>query len=172
MQLIDFFKFHYVCSYHMCYSDKILSKYYHSDFPMRYITTYHCRECDCQKILICSVILLTRGIYVCFSKSDGVDGPLTRYVQLRVAHAPGRPGTFSPPQRLSDPDMHLGTCVRHVPWCMPGSLTSGLLWSRWRGKRSRHSRCMRNSQFYVSGKRSKPLGTYHKQINNDHDSYR
>ena len=34
-----------------------------------------------------------------------------------------------------------------------GSLTSSLLWSRWRGKRSRHSRCMRNPQFYVSGKR-------------------
>ena len=27
------------------------------------------------------------------------------------------------------------------------------LWSRWRRKRSRHSRCMRNPQFYVSGKR-------------------
>ena len=25
----------------------------------------------------------------------------------------------------------------HVVWCMPGSLTSGFLWSRWRGKRSR-----------------------------------
>ena len=32
-----------------------------------------------------------------------------------------------------DPDMHHGTCVTHVPWCMPGSLTSGFLWSRWRG---------------------------------------
>ena len=36
---------------------------------------------------------------------------------------------------------------------MLGSLTSGFLWSRWRGKRSRHSRRMRNPQFYVSGKR-------------------
>ena len=43
-------------------------------------------------------------------------------------------GTFSPPQRVSDPDMHHGTCVTHVPWCMPGSLTSGFLWSRCRGK--------------------------------------
>ena len=62
-------------------------------------------------------------------------------------------GTFSPPPRVSDPDIHHGTCVTHVPWCMPGSLTSGFLWSRWRGKRSRHSRRMRNPQFYVSGKR-------------------
>ena len=50
-----------------------------------------------------------------------------RYVKLRVVHAPGMPGTFSPRSRVSDPDMHYGTCVTHVPRCMPGSLTS-----RWR----------------------------------------
>ena len=61
---------------------------------------------------------------------------LTKYVKLRVAHAPGMPGTFSPSSRVSDPDMHHGTCVTHVPWCMPGSLTSDFLWSRWRGKTS------------------------------------
>ena len=63
------------------------------------------------------------------------------------------PGTFSPLPWVSDPDMHHGTCVTHVTWCMLGSLTSGFLWSRCRGKRSRHSRRMRNPQFYVSGKR-------------------
>ena len=49
---------------------------------------------------------------------------------------------------ISDPGMHHGTCVTHVPWCMSGSPTydGG-------GKRSRHSRHMRNPQFYVSGKR-------------------
>ena len=62
-------------------------------------------------------------------------------------------GTFSPPPQVSDPDMHLGTCVTHVPWCMPGSLTSGFRWSRGRGKRSWHSRRMHNLRFYVSGKR-------------------
>ena len=51
------------------------------------------------------------------------------------------------------------TCVTHVPWCMSGSLTSGFLWSRWRGKRSRHSRRMRNLQFYVSGKRPMVFAT-------------
>ena len=80
-------------------------------------------------------------------------GPLTRYAKLRVAHAPGISGTFSPPRWVSDPDMHYCTCVTHVLWCMPGSLTSGFLWSRRRGKRSRHSRRMRNLQFYVYGKR-------------------
>ena len=82
-----------------------------------------------------------------------VNGPLARYAKLRVTHAPGMPGTFSRPPLVSDPDMHHGTCVTHVPWCMRGSLNSGFLWSRWRGKRSRHSRRIRNPQFYVSGKR-------------------
>ena len=63
----------------------------------------------------------------------------------------------APPLRVSDPDMHHGTCVTHVPWCMSGSLTSGFLWIRWWGKRSRHSRCMHIPQFYVSGKRTMTL---------------
>ena len=46
---------------------------------------------------------------------------------------------------------HHGVAI--PPWCMPGSLTSGFLWSRWRGKRSRYSRRMRNPRFCVSGKR-------------------
>ena len=83
---------------------------------------------------------------------------LTRYVELRVVHAPGIPGTFSPPPRVSEPSMHQGTCVTHAPWCMPGSLTSGFLRSRWRGKRSRHSWRMHNPQVYVSGKR--PITQY------------
>ena len=62
----------------------------------------------------------------------------------------GNAGNVSPPTRVSIPDMHHGTCVTHVPWCMPGSLTSGFLWSRWRGKRSRR---VRNLQCYVSGNR-------------------
>ena len=82
-----------------------------------------------------------------------IHGPLSRYEKLRVAHAPGMPGTFSPLPRISDPDMHHGTCVTHVPWCMPGSLTNGLTLKSVRGKRSRHSRRMRNPQCCVSGKR-------------------
>ena len=81
------------------------------------------------------------------------DGPLARYVNLRVAHAPGMPGTFPRLCRLSDPDMHHGTCVTHVPWCLPGSLTIGFLWSRWRGNRSRHSDACatRNSTYLIRG---------------------
>ena len=65
----------------------------------------------------------------------------------------GNAVNVSPPPRISDPDMHRGTCVTHEPWCMPGSLTSVFLWSRWLGK---HCRRMRNPQFYVCGKR--PIG--------------
>ena len=72
-----------------------------------------------------------------------------RYVKLGVAHAPGMPGTFSSPSRVSDPDMHHGTCVTHVPWCMLGSLTSDFLWSRWRGKRYRHSACATHNLAYL-----------------------
>ena len=89
----------------------------------------------------------------CLLGSIFYHGPLTRCVKLRVAHAPRMPGSFFPSLRVSNPDMHHGTCMTHVPWCMPGSPTSGFLWSRWRGKRFSHSRRMRNPQFCVSGKR-------------------
>ena len=64
---------------------------------------------------------------VCWSVNSSVDGPLTRYVKLRVAHALGMPETFSPPrlQRkplVHEPGLHHGTCVT---WCMSGSLTRG-----------------------------------------------
>ena len=59
----------------------------------------------------------------------------------------GNAGTFSLPPWVSDPSMHHSTCVTHLPWCMPGSLTSGFLWSWW------HSRRMCNPPFCVSGKR-------------------
>ena len=43
----------------------------------------------------------------------------------------GNAGNVFPHRRLqrkplvSDPGMHHGTCVTHVPWCMSGSLTRG-----------------------------------------------
>ena len=80
----------------------------------------------------------TKRLPMCHWSNPGwnelIKGPLARYVKLGVAHAPGMPGTFSPPTLVRDPDMHHGTCVTHVSWCMPGSLTGGFLWSRWRGK--------------------------------------
>ena len=58
------------------------------------------------------------------------NGSLTRYTKLRVAQGPGMPECL-PLQRLqrkpqvSNPGMHHGTCVTHVPWCMSGSFTRG-----------------------------------------------
>ena len=87
---------------------------------------------------------------------EWLHGPLTRYVKLWVAHAPGMQGTFFLGHRLqrkplvTDSGMHHvnGTCVRHVP-----VMYVRIAYPRLRGKRSRHSRHMRNPQVYVSGKR-------------------
>ena len=65
-------------------------------------------------------------------------------------------GNIFPATTFGDLYMHHGTCVRHVPWCMAESLTSGLLRIRWWGKHSWHSQHMRNLQFYVTSKR--PMG--------------
>ena len=76
--------------------------------------------------------------------------PLPRYAKSRIEHAPGMPERFSRHRfqkkpLVCDPGMYHGTCVTHVPWCMSGTLNRD-----GREKRSRHSRRMRNSQFYVS----------------------
>ena len=39
----------------------------------------------------------------------------------------GNAGNVFPSPWDSDADMHQGKCLTHVPWCMPGSLTSGFL---------------------------------------------
>ena len=113
------------------------------------------------------LIFLWRLGNICQSNNVDSCGPmglLPDTLNCGLRHAPGMPGTFSPPLRDNDPDMHHDTCVTHVPWCISGSLTCGFLWSRWRRKRSRHSRRMRNLQFYISGKRpmtqTHPLCTF------------
>ena len=105
-------------------------------------------------VQVCSIMC---NAAVGWYKCQGICGwckNKARHISITwVAHAPGMPGTFTPLPRISNPDMHHGTYVTHVPWCMSGSLTSGFLWSRWREKYSQHSWRMRNSQFYVFGKR-------------------
>ena len=57
-------------------------------------------------------------------------GPRARYVKLRVAHASGMSGTFSPPPRVRDPNMHHGTCVfDRCLYCCPG-LWQPISWLR------------------------------------------
>ena len=72
--------------------------------------------------------------------------------QIMGCACAGNAGNVFPPSRVSDPDMHHGTC------CMPRSLTSGFLRSWWQGKRSRHYRRMYNPQIYVPGKRPVAVG--------------
>ena len=80
-------------------------------------------------------------------------GLLIRYTKLRVAHAPGMPGTFSLPliskETTNTRSWHASRHVRDARAVMHVGIAN--LW--WQRKRSRHSRRMRNPQFYVSGKR-------------------
>ena len=82
-------------------------------------------------------------------------GPLTRYVKLRIAHAPGMPATFSPPSTSKESASKRSRHMRHARAVMHVGIAN----PRWRGNGSRHSRRMRNPQFYVSGKR--PMGVWH-----------
>ena len=82
------------------------------------------------------------------------NGPLTRYVKLRVVHAPGMPGMFSPPPTSKETSsLWLRHASRHVRDAR-AVMHVGIANPRWRGKSTQHSRRMHNPQFYVSGKRS------------------
>ena len=80
-------------------------------------------------------------------------GPFTRYAKLLVVHAPGMPETFSPPPTSKKTacwwSQHASRHVRDARAVMHVGIANQ--W--WRGKRSQHSRRMRNPQFVVSGKR-------------------
>ena len=89
-------------------------------------------------------------------------GPLTIYFNLRVAHAPGKSGKFSPPPTskgtANKQSRHASRHVRHAR----ALLHVGIANPRWRGKHSRYPRSMRNPQVYVSGKR--PIHTQYFEI--------
>ena len=64
---------------------------------------------------------------------DGLPHVWASYQILKIAGCAcaGNAGNVFPHRRfqkkrlVNDPDMHHGTCVTHVPWCMSGSLTCG-----------------------------------------------
>ena len=104
--------------------------------------------------VVCYIIIYTSDWRVSASSMSLISyGYLTRYVTLRVAHAPGMPGKFSPPptsmETACQPSRHASRHVRDARAVMH----VGIVNPRWWWKRSRHSRRMRNPQFYVSGKR-------------------
>ena len=88
----------------------------------------------------------------CWSNSMTPYGPLTRYVKLRVAHAPGMPRTFLPtPNSKETASWRSRHASRHVRDAR-AVMHVGIANPRWLGKRSRHSRRMRNPQ-YIFGNR-------------------
>ena len=110
-----------------------------------YMTTYPFSDC-CGAAGIESLAL---------GKSLVDHWPLTRYVKLWVG--PLMLGMFSPPpvskETASYRSRHASRHVRHARAVMH----IGVANPRWRGKRPRHSRRMRNLQFYVIGKRPMEL---------------
>ena len=73
--------------------------------------------------------------FICHNCIDYRLFPLASYQIRKIAGCAytGNAGNVFP-AIARDSDMHHGTCVTHVPWCMPGSLTSGFLSSRGRKK--------------------------------------
>ena len=71
-------------------------------------------------------------IYLHSPDSSCMVWPLARYEKVWVAHAPGMPGTFSPPPRVSNPDMHHGTCVPDNPGACATCNVTYLVGGPWR----------------------------------------
>ena len=94
-----------------------------------------------------------RGDFIPGSRVHHSNGPLTRYAKLRLAHAPGMPAMFSPPPWVSDPAASRHARDARAVMHAEIAYWRCFLWSRWRGKRSRHSRRMHYPQFHVSVKR-------------------
>ena len=96
----------------------------------------------------CCLILLLELVYILYNH-----GPLARYVKLRVAHVPGMTGTFSPPPTSKEIAIYRSRRASRQACDARAIMHVGIDNPRCRGKRPRHSRCMRNQQFCVSGKR-------------------
>ena len=105
------------------------------------------------KTLLFTLVLVVNTATEGYWGLSTTDLSITRYVKLRVVHAPDMPRTFSPPPTSKGTDSkrsrHASRQVRRARAVMDVGIAS----QRWRGKRSRHYRHMRNPKFYVSGKR-------------------
>ena len=104
---------------------------------------------------------LQSGMYMGISINAWASYQIRKFAGCACA---GNAGTFFAPPQVSDPSMHHGTCVTHVPWCMLESLTRSFSWRRWRGKRSLHSQHMCIRQIYVSGNRPIPIESWFNRL--------
>ena len=100
------------------------------------------------------VVAVSNATYLTQWHTHALSWASSQIRKLSCCACTGIAGNFPPSPWVNDSEMYHGTCVKHVSWCMTGSLTS-VHCSRWRGKRSRHFQRMRIPQFSVSGKRSK-----------------
>ena len=99
-----------------------------SDFVLLrpFVTCLAGNQCKC-------TCLYFRNIFGNFSTRYCLAPQWASYKIRKIAGCAcaGNAGNVSPRHWLhrktlvSDPDMHHGTCVTHVPWCMSGSLTRG-----------------------------------------------
>ena len=86
-------------------------------------------------VLLCSTLSKTKQKQP--KKCPNVLAPFIPWASYQIRKiagcaCAGNAGNVSPHRRIqrkslvSDPGMHHGTCVTHVPWCMSGSLTRGV----------------------------------------------
>ena len=103
------------------------------------------------------IIMLSHSVEICHHFCTALrpqmiqcHGPLSRYVKLRVVHAPG---TFSPqPTSKDTTNQRSRHASRHVREAR-AVMHVGIANPRWQVKRSRYSRLVRKPQFHLSGKR-------------------
>ena len=85
-------------------------------------------------LLVCLKYINHRSFFTWCSVGISFESSLWTSYQIRKiagCACAGNAGSVFPRRRLqrkppiSDPGMHHGTCVTHVPWCMSGSLTRG-----------------------------------------------
>ena len=87
------------------------------------------------QLVMCSSHFFTHIARSCFTGTgQAYNWPTWASYQIRKiagCACAGNAGNVFPRRRfqrkpiVSDPGMHHGTCVTHVPWCMSGSLTCG-----------------------------------------------
>ena len=96
----------------------------------RWNAIYRCL-CTLHWVCFMTVIYIYRMRFTCTVQN--ICEPWASYQIRKIAGCAcaGNAGNVFPRRRfqrkllVSDPGMHHGTCVTHVPWCMSGSLTCG-----------------------------------------------
>ena len=92
-------------------------------------------------------------MHYCYGITKHIYGPLTRYVKLQVAHAPGMPGTFSPAADFKENRLiAIPACITARAWRTCRDACRDRLHAV-TGKTFPAFPAHAHPQFYVSGKR-------------------